>query len=275
MEQELYPRVISENHVVLPKWLYDLIFNELGAIYHPMNSDMTNIDDNKEKTLNYLGTYFPRSYAEAFCIFSKFFKENNPSFLQKEELSIFDFGCGTGGEIMGLLTVLERFWPNLKKVKVVGLDGNKFAIKQLEAIINRYSSFSRISIDCIPRNIPIDDGFDLSVIDEITYPEFDIIMSFKAICEFVTKSIFVENAYRVFLQTFTRKLRDNDSILLIEDITTRNGTSEEWLPIMLDNALKSVECKIVDRNNNYNQEYYITHSRRQNVSKVAWRMLTL
>lgn len=82
---------IMPDVVTLPKWLDDLIFNELGAIYRPMNSDMTNIDDNKEKTLNYLGTYFPRSYAEAFCIFTKFFKENNPSFLQKEELSIIDY----------------------------------------------------------------------------------------------------------------------------------------------------------------------------------------
>ena len=64
---------------------------------------MTNIDDDKAKTLNYLGTYFPRSYAESYCIFSEYFKSNNSDFADKEELSIFDFGSGTGGEIIGLL----------------------------------------------------------------------------------------------------------------------------------------------------------------------------
>ncbi|MBR5651809.1 MAG: hypothetical protein IKW93_06305 [Bacteroidales bacterium] len=46
-----------ETGVKLPKWLDDLIFKDLKAQYHPQYSDMTNIDDDKEKTLNYLGTY--------------------------------------------------------------------------------------------------------------------------------------------------------------------------------------------------------------------------
>ena len=64
----------------LPLWLDNLIFNELKAKYCPRNSDMTNIDDDKAKTLNYLGTYFPRSYAESYCIFCEYFKSNNPDF---------------------------------------------------------------------------------------------------------------------------------------------------------------------------------------------------
>ena len=63
--------------ITLPIWLDDLIFKELKGQYHPQYSDMTNIDDDKEKTLNYLGTYFPRSYAESYCIFSEYFKANH------------------------------------------------------------------------------------------------------------------------------------------------------------------------------------------------------
>ena len=87
----------------LPEWLDTFIFDKLEAQYCPRNSDMTNIDDDKAKTLNYLGTYFPRSYAESYCIFSEYFTSNNSDFADKEELSIFDFGSGTGGEIIGLL----------------------------------------------------------------------------------------------------------------------------------------------------------------------------
>lgn len=67
----------------LPEWLDNLIFNELKVQYCPRNSDMTNIDDDKAKTLNYLGTYFPRSYAESYCIFSEYFKSNNSDFADK------------------------------------------------------------------------------------------------------------------------------------------------------------------------------------------------
>ena len=56
------------NNILLPQWLDNLIFNELNAKYCPSFSTMTNIDDDKEKTLNYLGTYFPRSYAESYTI---------------------------------------------------------------------------------------------------------------------------------------------------------------------------------------------------------------
>ena len=120
----------------LPEWLDTLIFDKLEAQYCPRNSDMTNIDDDKEKTLNYLGTYFPRSYAESYCIFSEYFKSNNSDFADKEELSIFDFGSGTGGEIIGLLTVLEEQFPNLKKVWIVALDGNQNALRTYEKILN-------------------------------------------------------------------------------------------------------------------------------------------
>ena len=113
----------------LPKWLDDLIFKELKAQYRPQYSDMTNIDDDKEKTLKYLGTYFPRSYVESFCIFSDYFNSKKSDFADKEELSIFDLGSGTGGEIIGLLTVLDEQFPNLKKVSIVALDGNQHALR--------------------------------------------------------------------------------------------------------------------------------------------------
>ena len=55
----------------LPHWIDTLIFDELKANHCPQRSDMTNIDNDKAKTLNYLGTYFPRSYVEAYCIFDE------------------------------------------------------------------------------------------------------------------------------------------------------------------------------------------------------------
>lgn len=82
-------------HIVLPQWLDELIFNEMDAKYHRYNSDMVVIEWDKSDILNYLGTYFPRSYAESYCIFSNYFSKNQ-DLKNKENLSIFDFGCGMG-----------------------------------------------------------------------------------------------------------------------------------------------------------------------------------
>ena len=123
----------------LPKWLDNLIFNELGAKYYPRYADMTNVDDDKEKTLNYLGTYFPRSFAEAYCIFNDFFKKHSFDYKDKTEFSVFDFGCGTGGEIVGLLTALNEHFPSLKKVHIIALDGNQFALSIYDKIITELS----------------------------------------------------------------------------------------------------------------------------------------
>lgn len=68
---------LSNNEVLLPKWLDDFLFDELKANYCPTGTDMSVIDWDKNDILNYLGTYFPRSYAESYCIFRKYFASNS------------------------------------------------------------------------------------------------------------------------------------------------------------------------------------------------------
>ena len=53
--------------VQLPEWLDDIIYNEFGAVYEPRPQDVEyNPDQQFEFVQLYLGTYFPRSYAEAY-----------------------------------------------------------------------------------------------------------------------------------------------------------------------------------------------------------------
>ena len=260
--------------ITLPIWLDDLIFKELKAQYRPQYSDMTNIDDDKEKTLNYLGTYFPRSYAESYCIFSDYFKSNNSKYANKEELSIFDFGSGTGGEIIGLLTVLDGLFPNLKKIRIVALDGNQHALLLYEEILSAFQKRTQIAIKSSPAHLHIN-FFKLEKLDSVMTEQFDIIVTFKAICEFVSKKQFEEiNAYEHVTKFLLPKLKDN-GLLLLEDITSKDEDLDEWLPKMMDKGLLSVNCTIVARNESYNQTYIINHSRKTcDKSKVAWRMIT-
>ena len=260
--------------ITLPQWLDTLIFDELGAKYSPSYSDMTNIDDDKEKTLNYLGTYFPRSYAESYCIFSEYFRANNTYLSNKEQLSIFDFGSGTGGEIIGLLTLLNEQFPNLKLIKIVALDGNQNALQIYEKILKTLQMHIDVQIENNSAPIHIDDFYDLHVLDKVMNKRFDIIMSFKAICEFVTKEQFErQNAYEHIAKFLTPKIKE-DGILLFEDVTTYNNTSQEWLPIMMDKGLMLANCVISKKNEGYNQTYFISHSHKTNdKSKVAWRLI--
>lgn len=258
----------------LPEWLDTLIFDELKAQYCPRYSDMTNIDDNKDNALNYLGTYFPRSFAESYCIFSEYFKSNNSDFADKEELSIFDFGSGTGGEIIGLLTVLDEQFPNLKKVRIVALDGNQNALRLYEKVLSATQKQIKMHVENNSAPIMIDDFYDLSILNNVLNKNFDIIISFKAICEFVTKDQFEEqNAYEHIAKFLLPKLANNGLMLLV-DVTTYNNTSQDWLPMMMDKGLKEAKCVVTCKNAGYNQPYYITHSHKTNdISKVAWRMI--
>ena len=261
--------------IELPQWLDNLIFEQLGAKYCRCNSDMTVIDWDKNDVLNYLGTYFPRSYAESYCIFEKYFKYDMDGFCDKTELSILDFGCGTGGEIIGLITVLFKYFKNLKKVRIVAIDGNLYALQLYEKVLNEFMKRIDFEIESHSAHICIDDFYDLSILNNVIKRKFDIIISFKAICEFVTKQQFEkENAYKHITGILLPKLTDWGLMLLV-DVTTYNNTSQEWLPKMLDRGLAATGCYVTDKNEGYNQTYIISHSRTTcDASRVAWRMIT-
>lgn len=261
--------------VILPAWLDSLIFEKLGANYCRTNADMTVIDWDKGKILNYLGTYFPRSYAESFSIYSKYLPVSFPSFAEKEHLDILDFGCGTGGEIIGLLLVLNDKYPNLKSVTVKGLDGNVHAIRLLRKVCDELYSRLHYSLLLEESPIKIDDFYDMSILDGIlSSKQYDIIMSFKAICEFVTKQQFEEhNAYAQISRTFKSKLASGGMMLLV-DVTTYSDVSQEWLPNMMDAGLEATGCKVIAKNIGYNMEFHVTHSRHNHdLTKVAWRII--
>ena len=258
----------------IPQWLDEYIFTHLKANYCCSNSNMTVIDWDKKNVLNYLGTYFPRSYAESYCIFQGYFQQEQTDWGNKNSISIFDFGCGTGGEIIGLLMAISESLPHVKTVDILSLDGNQDALRLLEQIIDVVSSHINITIRNKIAPVRIDDFYDLSILDSLLTDNFDIIISFKAICEFVTKECFEkQNAYKHIAQSFLPKLKMG-GIMLLVDITTYNNVSQEWLPRMMDQGLSDAGCYAVQKNDGYNQTFLVSHSRKKNdVSKVAWRII--
>lgn len=264
-----------QDSVTLPQWLDHLIYDQLGAKYCRSNADMTVIDWDKNDVLNYLGTYFPRSYAESYCIFSEFFMRYPDRFAGKEELSVFDFGCGTGGEIMGLLDAINRHYHYVKTVNVMAFDGNTHALRLYENIFKeskRYLTF-KANTQVVP--LQIEDFYDLSVLLSVLHCNFDIVMSFKAICEFVSIDRFEKNnPYAHIAKSFIPKLKIG-GLMLLNDITTFNNVSQEWIPKVMDAGLEQLHnCQIILRNNGYNQSFMVHHTKKYaDVSKVAWRII--
>ena len=261
-----------QNSVTLPKWLDNLIFEQMGAKYCRSNADMTVIDWDKNDVLNYLGTYFPRSYAESYCVFTEFLTKWPNRFVDKTELSIFDFGCGTGGEIIGLVDAINCM-PKLQTIHIYALDGNYHALRLLEQIVNVYSHIINYSIilDVIP--LIIDDFYDFDVLTSVLEKKYDIFMSFKAICEFVSKERFErQNAYAHIAKTYLSRLND-DGIMVLADVTSYNDVSQEWLPQMMDIGLAQAKCQVILKNDGYNQTFIVGHKRKQrDISKIAWRI---
>lgn len=260
--------------VTLPQWLDNLIFERLGAQYQCSNSDMTVIDWDKDNVLNYLGTYFPRSYAESYCIFCELFRQHPNVFTGRAEMSIFDFGCGTGGEIIGLLTAISEKIRSICKVNISALDGNFHSLRLFEKVLDTYKRLYGIEIELRLIPIKIEDFYDLSVLDTIIPCGLDIFLSFKAICEFVTKERFEQqNAYTHIIKTFLPKL-DENGLMVLADLTSLNKVSQEWLPQMMDAGYSQTDCQLLMKNNGYNQTFTVTHKRRTNdISKIAWRIL--
>ena len=264
---------IKERKVVLPIWLDSLIFENLSATYCRQNKDMVVLDWSLDDIKKYLGTYFPRSYAEAFCIFSNFFSKEKNVYENCQELSIFDFGCGTGGELIGFIMAVSKQLPNIKKIEIRALDGNSYALRFLECILEKTAKVLCLDIESNLMPLIIDDFYDMQVVDQIITQSYDFIISFKAICEFVTKQQFEQqNPYEHIINVFISKL-SSKGVICLADITSFNAVSQDWLPVMLDNASKACNIDIIYRNSGFNEDYHITHTHHKNdTSKIAWRI---
>ncbi|MCM1450909.1 MAG: class I SAM-dependent methyltransferase [Clostridium sp.] len=264
---------MEETRIKFPTWLDNYIFNELNADYVKSKKDMVVLEWGKDDILKYLGTYFPRSYTESYCIISQYIKQSN-SFSGKNEISLFDFGCGTGGEIFGTLTAIIEHYPNIRQIRIFALDGNHHALQIFEKVLEKYKVQHKKDFHCQLIPITIDDFYDLSILDRTLTRKFDIVLSFKAICEFATRGRFEKDYPYAHLAKFFLPRMNGNGILVLSDITSFNDTFQKWIPKMMDDGLSKVCCQIVSQNEGYNQTFCVTHSKKDNdISKIAWRIV--
>lgn len=281
--------------IKLPSWLDDYIFKRLNAKYQPSFTRFSyNLDLNKEECKVYLGTYFPRSFAEGFMILDSILYDSSIiSILEaKKVVKILDFGCGSGGELFGFLHALEKNVKSNLLVKIIGIDGNHNSLRLLENIIDCYNSRERNKVEFVVAPCFIESESDLSTISDIIGTDFDFIITSKAIGEFENKKRIEDNGYEFFAKIFAPRLCKT-GIMTIIDVTTKNEQTGLFLPQIMNigvNAFisksKGIFKSIAPCSGQtllgpckhscfYRKDVYISHSAKINDrSKFAVRLIT-
>lgn len=283
-------------HKDLPKWLDEIIYTDFKAIFEPHPQDVTyNPDQPYEFVRIYLGTYFPRSYAEAFCIVNNLLENSNylSSIYALEEVNILDFCCGTGGEIIGLIDILQSKLPNLKRINIDAFDANPDAIRFLYHLIESVidSGNIRIEININPQGIFVSSEQELSDLVNLTNVRYHFIVSFKALNEFVQHGTFKNKNVYSLISSYFLPLLSDVGVLILSDITTKLNNSELFYPQVLNAGVNSFVCSYKNEFKTlypypcyfhemsckgcYMQDIFtVSHSRKRNdVSKVVYRII--
>lgn len=217
----------------LPKWLDKIIYTDFKAIFEPHPQEVVyNPDQPYEFVRIYLGTYFPRSYAEAFCIVNNLLENSNylSSIYALEEVNILDFCCGTGGEIIGLIDILQSKLPNLKRINIDAFDANPEAIRFLYHLMKTVVASGNIGIDINinPQGLFVSSEQELSDLVNLTNVQYHFIVSFKALNEFIQHSTFKNaNAYTL-ISSYFLPLLSNEGVFILLDVTTKLNNSERF-----------------------------------------------
>lgn len=283
--------IFRKSSTSLPHWLDRFIFYELNAVYSPFDQRFEyNLDLNRDEIKIYLGTYFPRSYGELFCIADNLMQNeavlNNVR--SKDRVRIFDFGCGTGGELIGLMTALVKY--NINCFDVYAYDGSSLALEYLQEIIGQFQlkQGASVQIKAIS-NSPLKSYQDIDqIIDDNN--GFDFILCDKVICELISRDVITENAYSVIADKLTSIL-DDHGLLILLDVTTKDRKSGLFYPQLMNKQLNSfiarkrglatllpIACDCSDNCRDLcfmQQQFYISHSHKQkDNSRVCYRVIT-
>lgn len=283
-------------HRLLPKWLDNILYKEFDAIYEPHPQDVVyNPDQPYEFVKVYLGTYFPRSYSEAYCILNNLL--DNANYKDKlnslEEINILDFCCGTGGEIVGLIEVLQEKLPNLKRINIDAFDANPDAIRFLYHLMESVAEYDqiRVNININPQGLFISSEQELSDLVNLTNVQYHFIVSFKALNEFVQRGTFANKNVYSLVSSYLLPLLSDVGVFILSDVTTRLNDSASFYPQILNAGINSIinsgknEFKTlypypcyfheITCNGCYMQDVFtVSHSRKRNdISKVVYRVI--
>lgn len=279
-----------QKDITLPQFIDDYIFNRLKANFAPDFTKFNkNLKHNKADVLIYLGTYFPRSFAETYSIFNNILQNDiiKKSNKEKVEINILDIGSGTGGNLSGLLLGLIENISQKTNINIVAIDGNKEALKFLEKVVFQIQLKYKLNISLNCHYVAFETITDLYENSKQFFePNFDFIISSKMINEIITKD---NDSYFNYYRHFAKYL-NNEGLLLMLDVTTK--IEVDYMPILLNKQTNrfiqenedtyktliptscaefDIACKQDCFSNNH---FVVSHSQKKNDrTKVTYRVI--
>lgn len=217
--------------------LKNIIYDEMGG-YEDSNFKKVekNLCNSRQDNLQYLGTYFPRTLVEYFLITEELHKNKviENTLKNKEMINILSIGCGTGGDIIGLLLSLSSNGSAVnRKIQVHAIDGNNDALELLGDVINKFneSLFQFDELSVTKQNINLKEKFYIEKKEK-----FDFIITSKFLNEIDCESVDGRKVYKEYIEFYSNFLNDS-GIMIITDVASQSPSEGEFIPIRMSRQI--------------------------------------
>jgi SAM-dependent methyltransferase len=218
----------------IPQNVDNLIFKLLKGQYNKNTQSVSYNLEAKEEEINwYLGTYYPRSFIEAYETFHSLCKEQiiKDIFQDKKEINILDVGSGTGGYLLGIVNAIRDILGD-KEIFAIAIDGNELAL-QYQKKISELMNDENLLLETMVSNLPRD-NFIPRIKEMLSFQglKYDIIVTSKFISEYFNNPLYgnsynhvTQGLYKDFLLLAENWLQ-KDGITIVNDIT--NGVKNDF-----------------------------------------------
>ncbi|MDY6420551.1 MAG: hypothetical protein SPL03_08395 [Succinivibrio dextrinosolvens] len=220
----------------LPAWLHNYIYGTVGACENAdWEKARLNLLNTHEENIDYLGTYFPRTFTEVCRIIATMEQKTQyfDAVSSKNCFHILSAGCGTGGDICGLIHAIHTLKPQ-SSFEVNLFDGNADALQFCCNVLHELSVQENIRVSVRTKIVHIvQSSRDFEELSEL-FSEQDIIITSKFLNEVLG---YFSNAYYYFVKKFS-KLLSSDGIMILNDVVSR-AYSGSYVPKYMNRNLNT------------------------------------
>jgi SAM-dependent methyltransferase len=206
----------------------------MGAVFSPQRRNArVNFDLDTAGNRIYLGTYFPKSVIESWCITSELLSIPliSSAFRQKEVIRLLDVGSGTGAAVVGVLLALADWGECKSSVEVTSLDINEDALAKQGEILDSLKAHLpfELIVNFHKIRLPFElDGFvaNLSTFAEQEGHKYDIVTCWKCLSEFYNVNFAqAQGIIRNMVRLASSMLVPN-GLCVVNDVTTTDNNYE-------------------------------------------------
>ena len=264
----------------LPTWLYNYIYNVVRADNEgDWFKAQQNLNNTHEENITYLGTYFPRTFTEVCRIVASL--NTSTQYFEyvsgKNCIKVLSVGCGTGGDVSGLIYAMHILNPNAV-FEVNLFDGNEDALNICLDVLNLLAKKENIKITYNQIIMAqLQENRDFSALAE-RFSNLDIVITSKFLNEVLD---YIPNAYYSFVEGFSKILAE-DGIIIINEVICRaycgyfvpSYMNSDLNAAVRDTALSSVLPKPCRANRNCRDNHCYSRFKNGNYNDYTFRIIS-